>query len=778
MPREKETLRLRTAELASIGVVIAFSLLLPLILSARAEQPLAEPSLVAVLNNLGYTNIALSSVQTFSAGSYEAKLLAEFAGYHATNEFSYYPVSTSNFILVFSGPEGNNGYVIPPVTKTFSSTTAFGCSLYVAAESHRYFTETSRNPDGLQHAKIYVNLDNPDMYFIGFENVYGTPADRDFQDMVVSLEPIKHYLNVETDPLGITTITGEGWYNNATDVELTSPSTVPVSTGVRYDFRYWDVDGASQGLGVNPITVNMNANHTATAHYTLQYYLTVTSPYGTTGGQGWYDNGANAYATLSTGTVDHGNGTRRVFTSWSSDASGTNYAQSNPIQMNGPKTAIANWKTRCLLTLATNPSGVTTPSGGGWYDAGAYASISTVIGVDIVPGSSRYKLNGWTTADMSEIADPSSPSTTVFMDKPKTVTANYKTEYYLTITHTSGGVTDPPSGGWYDAGTTASVIAIPDPDYVLNRWELDGSPVGSANPYTVLMNSAHTLHAVFEYSPPPPTTYYLTVKTDPLGITSIPGQGWYDEGEDVILTAPSYVDVSTGTRYKFAYWDVDGVSRGAGVNPITVNINANHTATSHYTLRYYLTVTSPYDTPTPTSGWFDAGTTITASVTSPWAGTAGTRYVCTGWTGAGSVPASGTAASVVFTINAPSSISWNWKTQYHLTVETVPSGIASIPGVGWYDMYTTVPLTAPNVTGYEFHYWDVNGIPQGNGITSISVIMNMPYTATAHYLPIVVGGSAATIELHLTHAWISINSILAAAFCIAAFYMKKRFKRV
>jgi hypothetical protein len=32
-------------------------------------------------------------------------------------------------------------------------------------------------------------------------------------------------------------------------------------------FDYWDVDGVSQGTGVNPITVQMDQPHTATAHY-------------------------------------------------------------------------------------------------------------------------------------------------------------------------------------------------------------------------------------------------------------------------------------------------------------------------------------------------------------------------------------------------------------------------------------------------------------------------------------------------------------------------------
>ena len=565
-------MQLRSRELAILGLIVAIFLCLPFAPPARTEQTL-EPTLVTVLNTLGYTNISLSSAQTFPAGTYEVKLLAEFAGYHATNNFSYYPVGTSNFALIFSGPEGNEGYVTPPIVKTFSCNTPLGFSMYVASESHRYFTETSLNPDGLQHAQVYQNLDDPDMYFIGFENMYGCEADKDFQDMVVSIEPIEHYLTVQTQPPGVTTIPGEGWYPEGMDVELMAPDTVPVSIGVRYNFSHWVIDDTLKEPGVDPITVHMDANHTATAHYTLQYHLTVTSPYGTTGGEAWYDSGSTAYATLDTGTVNCGNGTRRVFTSWNGDASGTNYAQSDPILMDGPKTAVAlwktqynltvtspygtpygggwydngatanasldvgsvncgngtsrvftswtmdasgtdyaqsdpivmdapktavaYWKTQYYLTVTTNPGSITTPSGEGWYDAGTDASISTLEHINIVSGSSRYKFNGWTTADMSEIANPSSPSTTVLMDQPKTVTANYKTQYYLTITHTADGETDLASS-WFDAGENPNVTAIPNLGYKLERWELDDKDEGSANPFNVTMNKAHTLHAVFE----------------------------------------------------------------------------------------------------------------------------------------------------------------------------------------------------------------------------------------------------------------------------------------
>jgi hypothetical protein len=95
--------------------------------------------------------------------------------------------------------------------------------------------------------------------------------------------------------------------------------------------------------------------------------------------------------------------------------------------------------------------------------------------------------------------------------------------------------------------------------------------------------------------------------------------------------------------------------------------------------QYYLTVTSPYGSPAPQSGWFDPETSITESVSSPVSGGLGIQYVCTGWTGTGSVPASGVSVSVTFAITANSTITWNWKTQYQVKFDQ--SGVASgFPG--------------------------------------------------------------------------------------------------
>jgi len=97
--------------------------------------------------------------------------------------------------------------------------------------------------------------------------------------------------------------------------------------------------------------------------------------------------------------------------------------------------------------------------------------------------------------------------------------------------------------------------------------------------------------------------------------------------------------------------------------------------TVRYTEQFWIQVDSSHDSPSP-SQWGDQGSTLTVSVTSPADDNGlGTRYRCTGWTGTGSPPASGTGTSTTFTITEPSSITWNWITQYPVTFGQTGVGI-------------------------------------------------------------------------------------------------------
>jgi hypothetical protein len=237
--------------------------------------------------------------------------------------------------------------------------------------------------------------------------------------------------------------------------------------------------------------------------------------------------------------------------------------------------------------------------------------------------------------------------------------------------------------------------------------------------------------------------FYLTVMSP---YDTPIGQGWYYNDTAAFASLEQdIVDHGNGTRRVFAFWSGDASGTNYSRSE-PIYMQYNKTAVANWKTQYYLTVNSSHGSPTPMSGWFDAGAFINASVTSIETSLTGTRYLCIGWTGTGSVPASGTATSLDFTINAPSSITWNWKTQYLFGVLTDPRELNPQPlinplgdehvilGYYWYDASTNVNLTAQTVAGYAFDYWDVDGISQGSGIIPIIVNIDAPHVATAHYL--------------------------------------------
>ncbi len=126
--------------------------------------------------------------------------------------------------------------------------------------------------------------------------------------------------------------------------------------------------------------------------------------------------------------------------------------------------------------------------------------------------------------------------------------------------------------------------------------------------------------------------------------------------------ASNIVSGGSGIQYVLTGWSGD--SSGSGTTSNGITMNAPEIATASWGTQYYLTVFSAYGSPSPASGWFDAGSNINEAVTSPVPESIITQHVCTGWTGTGSAPATGTKASLHFTINQPSSITWKWESQF------------------------------------------------------------------------------------------------------------------
>ena len=100
-----------------------------------------------------------------------------------------------------------------------------------------------------------------------------------------------------------------------------------------------------------------------------------------------------------------------------------------------------------------------------------------------------------------------------------------------------------------------------------------------------------------------------------------------------------------------------------------------------------LIVASDYGDPTPGVGTTAVEVIDRNEVSCSLSGTnillsPGVRSVCSGWTGTGSVPASGTGTNVMFSIEEDSSITWNWRKENQIAVSVAGAGTSDF-GTQW-----------------------------------------------------------------------------------------------
>jgi hypothetical protein len=163
----------------------ALFLLLGVVLGAIGTASAREPTLLEIFTRLGFTNIVEVSDETFPTGTYDLHLLAEFTVNR--NTIGYYPVGTDQFQALITGSEGNFGFINPPVTHRFVTQAQFGLAIFTPMEQ-LFFTERARNNDGMQHARIFRDLNAPRSFLIGFED--RAEGDQDFQDVVLALTQV------------------------------------------------------------------------------------------------------------------------------------------------------------------------------------------------------------------------------------------------------------------------------------------------------------------------------------------------------------------------------------------------------------------------------------------------------------------------------------------------------------------------------------------------------------------------------------------------------------
>ena len=134
-----------------------------------------------------------------------------------------------------------------------------------------------------------------------------------------------------------------------------------------------------------------------------------------------------------------------------------------------------------------------------------------------------------------------------------------------------------------------------------------------------------------------------------------------------------------------------------------------------------LAVTSAHGAPSPASGSavLPRGETVQASVAEP-ESIDGWRYICAGWIGTGSIPATGTGTNVAFAIEEDSSLTWLWETNVWIECSATGGTVDTLPQ--W------VPLGDTVVAHVEpaYHLFDIDLAGDIDGVTLDGTTVVLP----------------------------------------------------
>ncbi len=281
----------------------------------------------------------------------------------------------------------------------------------------------------------------------------------------------------------------------------------------------------------------------------------------------------------------------------------------------------------------------------------------------------------------------------------------------------NGSVAKDPDQATYACNTTVEVTAIPDSCYEFDHWELDGENAGTINPIEVLMNSNHTLHAIFRS-----LTYNLTISTTAGGTTDpTPGTHTYVNGTAVSITATPDIN------YEFEYWVLDGANAGSD-NPIDILMDSNHNLQAVFTqITCQLTIattTGGTTNPEPGNYTYVNGTVISVTAIP------NAKNVFHHWELDDSSIGSDNPVDILMDENHMVLTVFALRT-YTLTITSTAGGTTDpVPGTYIYTAGSSANVNAIPDSGWSFSHWsgDLSGSADAETIT-----IDVDKTVTAHF---------------------------------------------
>ncbi|MEM2447135.1 MAG: NosD domain-containing protein [Candidatus Bathyarchaeia archaeon] len=194
--------------------------------------------------------------------------------------------------------------------------------------------------------------------------------------------------------------------------------------------NYWDdyngADINNDGLGDTPYIIDENNKDKCPLMSPYECFLiNVMTSYGVSMGSGLYERGVLVTVSISETTINHGNGTRRIFTGWYEASKLISYEQSFSITVDRPRNIVAGWITEYEVSISSPCGSV---NGLGWYAKGSSATVSVSPTVFEKDFFTNVVFEGWR-LDGSIVS--TSPTYSFVVDRPVTLVASWKTEVKL-----------------------------------------------------------------------------------------------------------------------------------------------------------------------------------------------------------------------------------------------------------------------------------------------------------------------------------------------------------
>jgi hypothetical protein len=251
------------------------------------------------------------------------------------------------------------------------------------------------------------------------------------------------------------------------------------------------------------------------------------------------------------------------------------------------------------VTVQSNPSGHFFSVDGVTYSsattfvwtAGSTHTISSTSPQTGAVGT-QYVWSNW--------SDGGPLSHTVSPTGATTYTANFGTQYYLTMAAGSGGYVSPTSG-WYDAAVSVPIIATPNGCNTFGGWTGSGSGAftGPNNPAAVTMNGPLRETATFQS-----LSYTIATTNSPLGSGATSGGGTKLCGTNVTVTA------TTNTGFHFENWTERGTVMSTS-NKYSFVVSSDRSLVANFT--DVARPTNSIATPTAGQRWSNAVFTATGT---------------------------------------------------------------------------------------------------------------------------------------------------------------------